>query len=179
MTGLKCDQCEVSRPNKYIITFLPVSQLKAGLFLNGPSGCVSCDCETCLTVPPGICDGKTGQCPCRKGLTGTQCDVISDEQYLPFLEGIVYEAEEATLGVRESARAPSRINLITPLLQGNASIQTRTPDPSKFTGSGVVRMKDDGDKIVFDLTVPALSIEYDLLVRYQVNKIRQSRRTYQ
>ena len=56
------------------------------------------------------------------------------------------------------------------LLQGNASVQTRPADPTKFTGPGVVRMKDNGDQISFTVTVPSLSIKYELLIRHEVKE---------
>ena len=46
-----------------------------------------------------MCDKASGQCPCKSGLTGRTCDTIEDFHWLPFLEGIVYEAEDASLGV--------------------------------------------------------------------------------
>nr|XP_046239587.1 usherin [Scatophagus argus] len=36
-------------------------------------GCLPCACDIYGTVPEGVCDRWTGQCPCREGVEGTQC----------------------------------------------------------------------------------------------------------
>ncbi|KAM3876945.1 usherin [Diretmus argenteus] len=36
-------------------------------------GCLPCVCDVTGTVPLGVCDVLTGQCPCQDGVEGTQC----------------------------------------------------------------------------------------------------------
>ncbi|XP_075319241.1 usherin [Odontesthes bonariensis] len=36
-------------------------------------GCLPCVCDISGTVPEGVCDMWTGQCPCKEGVEGTQC----------------------------------------------------------------------------------------------------------
>ncbi|XP_051920397.1 usherin isoform X1 [Hippocampus zosterae] len=36
-------------------------------------GCLPCACDIHGTVPEGVCDVETGQCPCREGVEGMQC----------------------------------------------------------------------------------------------------------
>jgi coxsackievirus/adenovirus receptor len=69
-----------------------------------------------------VCD-STGQCPCKTGLTGLTCGTIANGNWLPFLEGIVYEAEEA-------------------MLSEGATIENRLSDPELFTGTGGVRLSN-------------------------------------
>ena len=46
--------------------------------------CLSCDCNVIGTMLDGNnqplpCDTTTGQCPCKEGVTGRQCDLCSDD----------------------------------------------------------------------------------------------------
>ncbi|XP_061670381.1 usherin isoform X4 [Syngnathoides biaculeatus] len=43
------------------------------LELRNSLGCLPCACDVNGTVPDGICDMQTGQCPCREGVEGMQC----------------------------------------------------------------------------------------------------------
>ncbi|XP_074522167.1 usherin [Halichoeres trimaculatus] len=36
-------------------------------------GCLPCACDVVGTVPEGVCDMRTGQCPCREGVEGARC----------------------------------------------------------------------------------------------------------
>uniref|UniRef100_A0A672FK37 Usher syndrome 2A (autosomal recessive, mild) n=1 Tax=Salarias fasciatus TaxID=181472 RepID=A0A672FK37_SALFA len=36
-------------------------------------GCLPCVCDISGTVPDGVCDMWTGQCPCKQGVEGAQC----------------------------------------------------------------------------------------------------------
>ncbi|XP_061132682.1 usherin [Syngnathus typhle] len=36
-------------------------------------GCLPCACDINGTAPEGVCDMRTGQCPCREGVEGMQC----------------------------------------------------------------------------------------------------------
>ncbi|XP_062523104.1 uncharacterized protein LOC134197769 [Corticium candelabrum] len=128
--GKKCDQCE------------------AGFYLlAGSNGCIECGCSL-STAKSLQCHMQTGQCPCKSGLTGRTCGIIGDFHWLPFLEGIIYEAESAWLS-------------------GGAIVERRVSDLSKFTGTGGVRMSGDGNRITFRVTVPQRSIQYRLIIRYE------------
>lgn len=63
--------------------------------------CTACGCSLSNAFSRN-CDEFTGQCQCRRGLTGRVCNSTLAGQYIPFLEGVIYEAEEADLYVRPS-----------------------------------------------------------------------------
>ncbi|XP_062516001.1 laminin subunit beta-2-like [Corticium candelabrum] len=130
VVGKKCDQCEVG------------FYLLAGL-----NGCIECGCSL-STATSLQCHMQTGQCPCKSGLTGRTCGVIADFHWLPFLEGLIYEAESAWLS-------------------GGAMVERRVSDLSKFTGTGGVRMSGNGNRITFRVIVPQRSIQYRLIIRYE------------
>ncbi|XP_056269140.1 usherin isoform X3 [Pseudoliparis swirei] len=44
-------------------------------------GCLPCTCDTHGTVPEGVCDVWTGQCPCREGVEGAQCTNCAQNYY--------------------------------------------------------------------------------------------------
>ncbi|XP_068172657.1 usherin isoform X1 [Antennarius striatus] len=44
-------------------------------------GCLPCVCDIHGTVPEGVCDMWTGQCPCREGVEGTQCTYCAQNHY--------------------------------------------------------------------------------------------------
>ena len=48
-------------------------------------------------------------------------------------------------------------------------VERRVSDLSKFTGTGGVRMRGDGNRITFRVTVPQRSIQYRLIIRYEVS----------
>ncbi|XP_062511300.1 laminin subunit beta-2-like [Corticium candelabrum] len=134
VVGLKCDTCQ------------------DGFFLTGSdfaNGCQQCGCSLSSAVSLS-CNQLTGQCPCKSGLTGRTCGIIEDFHWLPFLEGLIYEAESAWLS-------------------GGAMVERRVSDLSKFTGTGGVRMRGDGNRITFRVTVPQRSIQYRLIIRYEVS----------
>ena len=62
------------------------------------SSCQLCSCSLSSSVSL-TCDKISGQCICKSGLTGRICDIIEDFHWLPFLEGLIYEAEFASLSV--------------------------------------------------------------------------------
>ncbi|AWP01780.1 putative usherin-like [Scophthalmus maximus] len=44
-------------------------------------GCLPCACDVSGTVPAGVCDMWTGQCPCRDGVEGAQCTNCAQNYY--------------------------------------------------------------------------------------------------
>ncbi|CAG11042.1 unnamed protein product, partial [Tetraodon nigroviridis] len=44
-------------------------------------GCLPCVCDIYGTVPGGVCDEWTGQCPCREGVEGSQCTNCAPNYY--------------------------------------------------------------------------------------------------
>ncbi|XP_010791101.1 usherin [Notothenia coriiceps] len=44
-------------------------------------GCLPCVCDTHGTVPEGVCDMWTGQCPCREGVEGARCTNCAHNYY--------------------------------------------------------------------------------------------------
>nr|XP_043886757.1 usherin-like [Solea senegalensis] len=44
-------------------------------------GCLPCVCDISGTVPEGLCDVRTGQCPCRDGVEGAQCTNCAPNYY--------------------------------------------------------------------------------------------------
>ncbi|KAM7423873.1 hypothetical protein PAMA_000303 [Pampus argenteus] len=44
-------------------------------------GCLPCVCDISGTVPDGVCDMWTGQCPCREGVEGAQCTNCAQNYY--------------------------------------------------------------------------------------------------
>eukprot|EP00117_Sycon_ciliatum_P017666 scpid9788/ scgid16578/ Laminin subunit gamma-1; Laminin B2 chain; Laminin-1 subunit gamma; Laminin-10 subunit gamma; Laminin-11 subunit gamma; Laminin-2 subunit gamma; Laminin-3 subunit gamma; Laminin-4 subunit gamma; Laminin-6 subunit gamma; Laminin-7 subunit gamma; Laminin-8 subunit gamma; Laminin-9 subunit gamma; S-laminin subunit gamma len=63
VTGLHCERCQ---DGYYRDPALPYSH---------PDSCIPCQCNTSYTDGgSGICDIVSGQCPCRPGVEGRQCD---------------------------------------------------------------------------------------------------------
>ncbi|KAK2854220.1 hypothetical protein Q5P01_006881 [Channa striata] len=44
-------------------------------------GCLPCACDIRGTVLGGVCDARTGQCPCREGVEGAQCTNCANNYY--------------------------------------------------------------------------------------------------
>ncbi|KAK2920361.1 hypothetical protein Q8A73_002565 [Channa argus] len=64
--GLRCDSCR---------------QGYHTLEQRNSLGCLPCTCDTRGTVPGGVCDVWTGQCPCREGVEGAQCTNCAHSYY--------------------------------------------------------------------------------------------------
>eukprot|EP00118_Oscarella_pearsei_P020227 m.218647 g.218647 ORF g.218647 m.218647 type:complete len:1794 (+) comp39902_c1_seq2:821-6202(+) len=120
-----------------------------GLSCSESDGCLACGCSL-LTATSLVCDKATGQCPCKTGLTGRTCGQVQPGFFMPGLEGIVYEGERAEL------------------MGAEAEAQT-VQDPAVFSGPGCARFRNDGDKATFSLQVPARTIRYRVIVRYQAD----------
>uniref|UniRef100_A0A3B5LYR8 Usher syndrome 2A (autosomal recessive, mild) n=1 Tax=Xiphophorus couchianus TaxID=32473 RepID=A0A3B5LYR8_9TELE len=44
-------------------------------------GCLPCVCDSSGTVPEGVCDMRTGQCPCKEGVEGAHCTSCVQNYY--------------------------------------------------------------------------------------------------
>lgn len=44
-------------------------------------GCLPCVCDISGTVPGGVCDMWTGQCPCKEGVEGVHCTSCLQNYY--------------------------------------------------------------------------------------------------
>ncbi|MEQ2218840.1 hypothetical protein XENOCAPTIV_008792, partial [Xenoophorus captivus] len=44
-------------------------------------GCLPCVCDISGTVSEGVCDMKTGQCPCKEGVEGAHCSSCAQNFY--------------------------------------------------------------------------------------------------
>uniref|UniRef100_A0AAV2LNE7 Usherin n=1 Tax=Knipowitschia caucasica TaxID=637954 RepID=A0AAV2LNE7_KNICA len=104
VTGLSCDQCEygywnLSHPYgcvpcdcdpsgqcvcKENVFGQHCDTCKAGyhtLDRRNSFGCLSCVCDLSGTLPGATCDTLTGQCPCREGVEGLQCNSCAPNFY--------------------------------------------------------------------------------------------------
>ncbi|CAM4853839.1 unnamed protein product [Rotaria socialis] len=131
--GQRCDQCQ---ENHY------------GLNDNVPEGCRSCSCH-----PGGSyslqCDLNTGQCPCREGMIGRQCDTPAPGTYCTGLQFFTYEAE--------LARVEEKKAIIFTYDNPN--------EPRSWTGTSIVRIYEGGF-IEFDIYHMARGGLYSLIIRY-------------
>uniref|UniRef100_T1KI06 Laminin subunit beta-1 n=1 Tax=Tetranychus urticae TaxID=32264 RepID=T1KI06_TETUR len=111
-----------------------------------PDGCRPCNCD-----PSGSydlqCNLTTGQCPCRPHITGQRCDTIEPGYFVPTLDSILFEAEEAH-------HSRDVIPWIMP-----------TGATSTWTGGGFARVFEKSF-IDFEISV-SHSARYDIIVRYQ------------
>ncbi|XP_029001116.1 usherin isoform X2 [Betta splendens] len=64
--GRRCDSC---RPGYHTLE------------QRNSLGCLPCACDSGGTVPGGVCDAWTGQCPCREGAEGAQCSDCAPSYY--------------------------------------------------------------------------------------------------
>uniref|UniRef100_A0A3Q2PWV5 Usher syndrome 2A (autosomal recessive, mild) n=1 Tax=Fundulus heteroclitus TaxID=8078 RepID=A0A3Q2PWV5_FUNHE len=52
-------------------------------------GCLPCVCDISGTVSQGVCDMKTGQCPCKEGVEGAHCTSCVQNYYNRLSQGCV------------------------------------------------------------------------------------------
>ncbi|KAM4602923.1 usherin [Polymixia lowei] len=64
--GLRCDSCHHGYHS---------------LERRNSLGCLPCACDTTGSAPGGVCDALTGQCPCRRGVEGSQCTRCARNYY--------------------------------------------------------------------------------------------------
>ena len=69
-----------------------------GLDANNGLGCTHCQCDPGGTdIPPSeraVCDKNSGQCQCKKGMEGRQCNEVMDSYYVPTMHQFQYEIED-------------------------------------------------------------------------------------
>ena len=132
--GRDCDRC---RENYYGID-------------EGLEGCKPCDCDPGGSLS-AQCDLKTGQCICRPHITGRRCDQPAEGYFVPQLDHLRYEAENA---IMKSPDARTEIREVS-------RVSDRT-----WTGDGFVYVTDRSS-LEFEINnVPTL-MQYDVIVRYE------------
>ncbi|CAF0763256.1 unnamed protein product [Adineta steineri] len=131
--GQRCDQCQ---ENYY------------GLNENSPEGCRPCSCHPGGSYSPQ-CDINSGQCPCREGMIGRQCDTPAQGTYCAGLQFFTYEAE--------LARVEEKKAIIFTYDNPN--------EQRSWTGTSIVRIYEGGT-IDFDIYHMAHSGLYSLIIRY-------------
>lgn len=57
-------------------------------------GCAACECDIGGSYQRN-CEQITGQCRCRKGITGRKCDQVQTGNFFPLPDHLKYESEEA------------------------------------------------------------------------------------
>ena len=57
-------------------------------------GCAVCECDIGGSYERN-CEQITGQCRCRKGITGRKCDQVQTGNFFPLPDHLKYESEEA------------------------------------------------------------------------------------
>ena len=90
------------------------NECKDGFFdlsANNGLGCEHCQCDVGGTKIMNIgempiCDKDNGQCECRDGLEGRQCNQVQDTFYVPTMHQFKYEIED---GYRSDESATVRI----------------------------------------------------------------------
>ncbi|XP_065835746.1 laminin subunit beta-1-like [Oscarella lobularis] len=129
LPGGKCDTCK----DEFF-----------GLSTSLADGCQACPCLS-ITSTSSVCNKETGQCSCKSGLTGQTCDQVMSGYFLPNLEGVYYEGEDAQL-MGPKAVTPS--------------------DPSMLSGRACAQFEAVGDRATIRLQVPLQTIRYRLRMRY-------------
>ena len=57
-------------------------------------GCTYCQCDPGGTELGTICEKTTGNCTCKTGLEGRQCNEVSPNYFLPTMHQYQYEIED-------------------------------------------------------------------------------------
>ncbi|XP_065835236.1 laminin subunit beta-2-like isoform X2 [Oscarella lobularis] len=120
---------------------------KDGFFNLARDGCEPCVCSS-ATTSSLLCNKETGQCGCKRGFYGGDCEQVLPSFYVPGLEGIIYEGEDAQL------MGPKPVSPI---------------DSSMLSGSACAQFEAVGDKATIRLQVPLQTIRYRLRMRYSAD----------
>ncbi|KAM4747038.1 laminin subunit beta-1 [Rhinophrynus dorsalis] len=116
---------------------------------NDLDGCRPCDCDRGGSLNNN-CSPESGQCQCRPHMIGRQCNEVESGFYFISLDHYTYEAEDADFG--------PDVKLVERPLP-----QDRTPS---WTGIGFARVPE-GAYLEFHINNIPVSMEYDLLIRYE------------
>ncbi|CAL8260666.1 unnamed protein product [Gadus morhua 'NCC'] len=113
------------------------------------NGCRACDCDVGGALD-NQCTMENGQCRCRNHMAGRQCSQVESGYFFMALDHFLYEAELAKMGqgcvVEPREQQPGR--------------------PPSWTGLGFARVPQGGS-LEFSIADVPLSMEYDLLLRYE------------
>uniref|UniRef100_A0A8C5BTH4 Laminin, beta 2 (laminin S) n=1 Tax=Gadus morhua TaxID=8049 RepID=A0A8C5BTH4_GADMO len=118
------------------------------------NGCRACDCDVGGALD-NQCTMENGQCRCRNHMAGRQCSQVESGYFFMALDHFLYEAELAKMGqgcvVEPREQQPGR--------------------PPSWTGLGFARVPQGGS-LEFSVADVPLSMEYDLLLRYESQLLR-------
>lgn len=133
MIGQQCNQC------------------KKGFYGldDSAEGCKACDCDQIGSVSTE-CDRNTGQCLCKKEMTGRRCDKLQDDHFCPAFDHIISEAEDAELS----------FNAVSHIKYAPFDIKDK-----KWTGSGYVSVTNQAE-LKFILSNIEVSEQYYFALRY-------------
>ncbi|XP_062396598.1 laminin subunit beta-2 isoform X1 [Sardina pilchardus] len=114
------------------------------------SGCRACDCDI-GGATDNQCTMETGQCRCRSHMIARQCNQVEPGYFFMALDYYTYEAELARLG--QGCGVEER-----DIQQGRSA---------SWTGTGFARVPE-GSNLEFTINNIPYSMEYDLLIRYEL-----------
>ena len=108
---------------------------------NTAYGCTPCNCSLGGSLS-AVCDATTGQCSCQPGLTGQTCSDIIPGYFIPSIDYLIFEAEEA-VGAQVVIRQGFAYHLVT----------------------------DENSSIIFGPLTPPSSGFYDIVIRYDLEAV--------
>ncbi|XP_031421826.1 laminin subunit beta-2 isoform X1 [Clupea harengus] len=114
------------------------------------NGCRACDCDI-GGATDNQCTMETGQCRCRSHMMARQCNQVEAGFFFMALDYYTYEAELAKLGQGCSVEERD-------LQEGRSA---------SWTGTGFARVPE-GSSLEFTISNIPYSLEYDLLIRYEL-----------
>ncbi|KAG0716686.1 Laminin subunit beta-1 [Chionoecetes opilio] len=144
--GLKCDRCKAGYWN---------------FSSENPEGCEACTCNTLGTVNNEGCDVVSGECSCKRFVTGRDCN-----QCRPHVSGRRCEAPEEGYYVA----ALDYLTYEAELAKGseNCQVVMRALDGREATWTGLGFMRTfDGSYLEFDIENIETSMDYDFVIRYE------------
>ena len=117
---------------------------------NSPEGCQPCNCNLGGSLSEQ-CDLYTGQCPCRRGVTGLTCSDTIPGYFFPDIDFLILEAESATNDSSEQMIETSGENV-------------------QFTGTGYYRATDSSSNLNLGSLMPPVSGQYEIVLRYNLRE---------
>lgn len=76
--GGVCDNCADNTAGQRCETCAPGFYENPAVSRSDPNACLPCTCKSVGNVGQGICNVKTGQCPCKTNVQGFSCDSCKD-----------------------------------------------------------------------------------------------------